>query len=253
MQANLPTLDASGIVPFAISYDPISVLAAFAEARGITYPLLSDEGSAFIRALGILNTTVETTNEHYGIPYPGVYFIGKDGRVVDKVFHETHRIRDAARTMLREHFGLSVSGDGPRDRQEVDGIEVIASLDSGTFYRGERIGLRVTIQMPPGVHIYGQPLPDGYIPTTLEIIAPDTVVVEHVSYPTPHSFRTDWLDEELMSYNGTITLTTALTFAEQREDLTITASLRFQACTTEECYLPQRLTFTLPMTFQPFQ
>ena len=248
----MPTLDTNGIVPFALSYDSQETLAAFAAARGITYPLLSDEGSRFIRELGILNTTVEPTNEHYGIPYPGVYFIGTDGRVEDKVFHDSHRTRDAATTSLREHFGVTVAGNGPRERQEGDGLVAVASLDAVSFVRGERIGLRVTIQTAPGIHIYGQPLPDGYIPTTLEIEAPETVTVEPVRYPPPHIVHTDWLGEELPVYDGTITLTTALAFAEQREDVTITATLRYQACTLDECFLPERLTFTLPMTFQPF-
>jgi AhpC/TSA family protein/cytochrome c biogenesis DsbD-like protein len=252
LQANLPTLEANGIIPFALSYDSQETLAAFSAARGITYPLLSDAGSAFITALGILNTTVEPANEHYGIPYPGTYFIGTDGRVVDKVFHAGHRTRNAAPTSLREHFGLPVGGNGPHDRQERGEIIAVASLDTGTFVRGERIGMRVTIQTAPGVHIYGQPLPGGYIPTTLEIHAPETVAVEPVRYPPPHILRTDWLNEDLPVYDGTITLTTALTFTEQREDVTITATLRYQACTTGECFLPERLTFTLPMTFQPF-
>ncbi len=252
LQANLPTLEANGIVPFALSYDSEETLAAFADARGITYPLLADEGSRFITALGILNTTVEPTNDHYGIPYPGTYFIGADGRVADKVFHDGHRMRNAATTSLREHFALTVAGNGPRDRQESDAIVAVASLDTGAFVRGERIGLRMTIQTAPGTHIYGQPLPDGYIPITLEIDAPETVVVEPVRYPPPRTLHTDWLDEELSVYDGTITLTTALIFTEQREDVTITATLRYQACTTDECFLPARLTFTLPMTFQPF-
>ncbi len=252
LQGNLPTLEASGIVPFALSYDTQETLSAFAAARGITYPLLSDEGSAFIRALGILNTTVEPTNEHYGIPYPGIYFIGADGRVEDKVFHDGHRTRDAAVTTLQEHFGLTVAGNGPRDQQTGDELVAVASLDTGAFVRGERIGLRVTIQIAPGTHIYGQPLPDGYIPTTLAIEAPETVTVEPVRYPPPHTLHTDWLAEELPVYDGAITLTAALIFTEQREDLTITATLHYQACTMDECLLPQRLTFTLPMTFQPF-
>jgi hypothetical protein len=252
LQANLPTLEANGIVPFALSYDFQKTLAAFAAARGITYPLLSDEGSAFITALGILNTTVEPTNEHYGIPYPGTYFIGTDGRVVDKVFHDGHRTRNAATTSLREHFALPIAGNGPQDRQENGEIVAVASLDTSTFVRGERIGLRVTIQAAPGIHIYGKPLPDGYIPTTLEFDTPETITVEPVQYPAPHILRTDWLDEELPVYDGTITLMTALIFTEQREDIAITATLRYQACTTDECFLPARLTFTLPMTFQPF-
>lgn len=252
MQTNLPTLAASGIVPFAFSYDPQPTLAAFAAARGITYPLLSDEGSAFIRALGILNVSLAPDHEHYGIPYPGIYFVGEDGRVVDKVFHETHRTRDAARTALREHFGLAVPGDGPHDRRETDALVAVAALDTAAFVRGERVGLRVTIRIAPGAHIYGEPLPEGYIPTTLEIAVPETVAVEPVRYPAPRPLRMAWLGEELPVYDGTITLTTALVFAEQRDDVVVAATLRFQACTMEECYLPDRLTFALPMRFQPF-
>ena len=243
---------AEGIVPVALSYDPQAVLAAFADTHGITYPLLSDEGSALIRQLGILNTALAPGDEHYGIPYPGTFFLGEDGRVIDKVFHETHRTRDAAPTTLREHFGLVIAGDGPHDRQETESLVAIAAMDRGAFVRGERIGLTLTIRTAPGVHIYGQPLPDGYIPTTLEIAAPEAVTVEPIHYPTPHSFAMAWTDESLMAYAGEIMLATAIVFADQREDVTLTATLHFQACTTEECFLPQRLTFTLPMRFQPF-
>lgn len=252
MQSQLPTLTANGIAPFALSYDSVATLATFAATHGITYPLLSDAGSAFIRALGILNTGVAPTDEHYGIPYPGTYFIGADGRVVDKAFHATHRTRDAAATTLREHFGVTVGGSGPHDRQETARLVAVAALDSATFVRGERIGLRVTIALAPGVHTYGRPLPEGYIPTTLTLHGPDTVEFEPVAYPPTEPFRADWLDEELPAYSGQITLTTAVIFAEQREDVTLTATLRFQACTTEECFIPERLTFTLPLRFRPF-
>lgn len=252
MQSQLPALAASGIVPFALSYDPVATLAAFAATRGITYPLISDEGSAFIRTLGTLNTAVAPTDEHYGIPHPGVYFIGADGRLVDKVFHATYRTRDATATALRERFGLTIEAAGPPDRQATDTLVAVAALDSAGFVRGERIGLRVTLQLAPGVHSYGRPLPEGYIPTTLTIHGPDTVAIEPVVYPPTQPFRADWLIEELPVYTGQITLTTAIVFTAQAEDVTLTATLRFQACTTEECFIPERLTFTLPMQFRPF-
>jgi hypothetical protein len=252
LQEHLPTLAAHGIVPFALSYDPVPVLAAFAAARGITYPLLSDEGSRLIRALGILNTALEPTDEHYGIPHPGTYFIDEDGRVADKVFHATHRTRDAAATTLREHLGVDAAGAGPQQRLATETLVAVAALDSATFVRGERIGLRVAIELAPGVHLYGRPLAEGYIPVTLEVDAPATVAVEPVAYPAPQPLRLGWLEETLPVYTGALTLTTAVILAEQREDLTITATLRFQACTDEECFIPQRLTFTLPLRFRAF-
>ena len=43
----------------AISYDPPETLAAFSQQRGITFPLLSDVGSATIKTYGILNPAAE--------------------------------------------------------------------------------------------------------------------------------------------------------------------------------------------------
>ncbi len=252
LQEQLTTLAANDIALFALSYDSVSILAAFATARGITYPLVSDEGSRFIRELGILNTRSEPSDDHYGIPYPGTYFIAEDGRVVDKIFHDTHRTRDATATTLREHFGLALPLTGPHQRQETDALVAIAAWDSDTFVRGERIGLRVTIQLAPGVHVYGRPLTEGYFPVTLEVEAPETVTVEPVIYPVPRPLRFGWLAEELSAYEGTLSLTTAAIFAEQREDVTLTVKLRFQACTDEDCYIPQRLSFAFPLRFRPF-
>lgn len=43
----------------AISYDSPEILADFGKRHGITFPLLSDAGSATIRRYGILNTVVD--------------------------------------------------------------------------------------------------------------------------------------------------------------------------------------------------
>ena len=70
----------------SISYDSPAVLARFAGAHQITFPLLSDKGSAVIRRYGILNTNIPSTHTFYGIPFPGEYMVAPDGRVADKGF-----------------------------------------------------------------------------------------------------------------------------------------------------------------------
>jgi len=252
LQSSLPLFAAHGIAVFAISYDPVETLAAFATAHAITFPLLSDEGSRVIDALGIRNTGAEPGSRAWGVPYPGTYSIGADGRVADKRFRDGHRTRDAAVTALREGFALDVQGDGPRDRQGTDALIAVASLDSGGFVRGERIGLRVDIRLAPGIHLYGQPLPEGYIPTVLTVAAPPPATAEPVVYPEPRPFRPDWLDASLPVYVDALTLTAAVVLTDTQEDATITATLDYQACTADECLLPGRLTFTLPLTFRPF-
>ncbi len=59
MQAQADELRAKGLGIAAISYDAPEILAEFSRRRGITFPLLSDAGSAVIKAYGILNTVAE--------------------------------------------------------------------------------------------------------------------------------------------------------------------------------------------------
>jgi len=77
----------------AISYDSVTILKNFAERKGIQFPLLSDEGSRTITAWGILNESVPRTSPFFGVPHPGTYVIGPDGKI-NAVFREadfTHR------------------------------------------------------------------------------------------------------------------------------------------------------------------
>ena len=56
LQDRLQQLSDQGIGVAAISYDSEEVLADFAQRRGITFPLLSDDDSEVITEFGILNT-----------------------------------------------------------------------------------------------------------------------------------------------------------------------------------------------------
>ena len=63
LQGRLSEIRKAGMGLAAISYDPVPTLADFSTRRGITFPLLSDPGSATIRRYGILNTTIDPKNE----------------------------------------------------------------------------------------------------------------------------------------------------------------------------------------------
>lgn len=51
---------------------------------GVEYPLLSDRGAATVKAYGILNPDYAPGHRAYGVPLPGVLYIGADGRIVLK-------------------------------------------------------------------------------------------------------------------------------------------------------------------------
>jgi len=86
-------LKALGYGVVAISYDSPEILAQFSQMHNLTYPLLSDQGAATMKAYGILNAKYKVSDENYGIPYPGVVIITPDGNIGHKYFFEGYRKR----------------------------------------------------------------------------------------------------------------------------------------------------------------
>ena len=123
----------AGLGVAAISYDPPETLAAFARAQQISFPLLSDAGSATIRRYGILNPLPELALagaddpalkadlQRYvsvsvrraafmaGMAFPGTFIVDRQGRVTSRFFEEYVR---------RTEHGLE------RDAQARDGGRV---------------------------------------------------------------------------------------------------------------------------------
>ena len=78
LQEDLPQIAATGTQVVGISYDSVDVLSKFAASAGITFPLLSDEGSQTIRDYGIYHRD--------GIPYPGIFLLDGKGVIRGKLF-----------------------------------------------------------------------------------------------------------------------------------------------------------------------
>jgi peroxiredoxin len=144
LQKNLGQFDRAGIAVFAISYDSVEAQAAFAREYGITFSLLSDANHEAIEATGILNrlaaadeseralagreqtilkvaTRPTVSASIYGIPYPGSYLIGPDGRVIEKLFYRHYRTRPSVATVLRSGFGVDFEARQSDDRSERGG------------------------------------------------------------------------------------------------------------------------------------
>jgi len=117
LQSRAAELDKAETSLFAISYDPVPVLAAFAEQHGISFSLLSDEGSQTIRRLGLLNEHVAEQQafygrgvepRHQGIPYPGLFMLDETGVVVSRQFEQSYRVRPAPDVLLEELVPMEV-------------------------------------------------------------------------------------------------------------------------------------------------
>ena len=114
----------NGIGLAVISYDSSQILADFSKRQGITYPLLSDVGSATIRRYGILNTVIEealgpngkdpavladlqryvtvtqASERFRGIPFPGTFMLDQQGRVTARFFEDYYWERHTVSSIM---------------------------------------------------------------------------------------------------------------------------------------------------------
>jgi peroxiredoxin len=65
----LPALAANDVALFAVSYDAVAILSAFAETHGIGFSLLSDEGSVVMRNSASSTSAFKTTTPSTASPH----------------------------------------------------------------------------------------------------------------------------------------------------------------------------------------
>ncbi len=100
-------LAAAGWTLTALTYDTPEVLATFAAKANVTYPLLSDPGSATIKAFGLLNTEMAEGSRAYGVPHPAIIFISADGRVAGMLREDGYKTRPATEVVLARAEALA--------------------------------------------------------------------------------------------------------------------------------------------------
>lgn len=252
----MPDFERENIAIFAISYDAVDVLRGFADKHGITYSLLADEGSQVMRDLGVLNEHVyeqhaaygiPKQDRHWGVPYPGVLLLDEHGRVIQKRFQQSYRERETGVGILEQGFGLQSALRGPEAIAQTTGVTVHASLDSETYRFFQRLWLTVELTIDPGLHVYSQPIPEGYIPLTIEVAPVAGMVVGEPTWPAPRRYRIAGLDEEFFVYEDKVKVSLPVTLTEEGDDQTLQITMRYQTCSDTDCFLPGATRVELPL------
>jgi len=251
-----------------ISYDTRQILADFSTRNGITFPLLSDVGSATIKRYGILNTvaeealgpngqdpavladllryvTVTQASERFrGIPFPGTFVIDPRGRVTSRFFEDYYWERNTVSNIM-----LRVGTTGtPIQATQVS----TAHLDLRTYPSdaiaalGTRFSLALDITPKPGMHLYA-PGADGYRVVKVDIVPQPNVRIQPVRYPASEIYNFVPLNERVPVFQKPFTLQVEVVpeaTAEARKafagktELVITGTLEYQACDDKLCYNP---------------
>jgi peroxiredoxin Q/BCP len=70
-----------------VSNESVGALARFTRKYDFPYPMIADTNSEIIRAFEIMNEAYLPKTSYYGVAYPAIYVIGRDGLVIDKFFN----------------------------------------------------------------------------------------------------------------------------------------------------------------------
>jgi len=201
--------------------------------------MLSDVGSAVIRKFGILNNNIPEGHPFHGIPFPVDYLIGTDLKVRDKTFQPDYQARPAASEILLKNFGLS--DRGPTVTIKAEDVAAVITVSSGVAVPGRQLGLAVVLTVANGWHVYGQPISDNYVATSI-IFEQELVSAQSLEFskPTPVEFKA--LGETLPAYSGTFRGSGSILIRANLKlgDYQIKGTLRFQECSDQICKLPQR-------------
>jgi len=275
-------LRAKGLGLAGISYDSTEILAAFSKQRGITFPLLSDPGSATIKTYGILNTVAEealgpngkdsavvadtkvyatvagVSDRLHGIPFPGTFVLDRRGRVTARFFEDFFRERTTASSMMLK------LGTGRRSVQgtqiSTDHLEIKTYPSDGSAALGNRFSLVLEVTPRPRMHVYA-PGAAGYRVIGLTIAPQPFVRVLAAKYPPSEIYFFKPLNERVPVYQKPFTLmqevvpeaTEEAQAAFRGKDvLTLTGTLEYQACDDKLCFNPASVPLSWQVALRPF-
>ena len=270
LQSRHADLQARGVGLAVITYDPTTTLSAFADARGISFPLLSDEGSATIREYGLLNEDMnpERAPEErrammqrlYGIPYPGTFMLDPAGRVTARFFEAAYQERSTV-SSIAVRLGDAAAGPAQAaTRVETDHLEAFAWATDEVVAPGNRLSFVVDVTPKRDMHVYA-PGDHSYRVIRLRTIAPDFLRQHEVSYPPSGVYHFEPLNETVPVYEERFRLVQDVTIP-MRQDIAELASepgatvrveavLEYQACDHEVCYLPQAVPLSWDLSWRP--
>ena len=280
-------LTKAGIGIAAISYDSENTLALFAERRGITFALLSDDESAVIEEYGILNTVVgeglgpnaddpdvvadihryvaaevfdspQLRRMINGTPFPGTFMLDENGRVTSRFFEEFYRERASTATvMLKSGIGLSpieaIQGTTAQ-------LKFTAYLSDTIVTNGKHFSLIVEVVPDPDMHVYAPGAEEmGYKVVGFNMAASDFVDYGPIDFPESGVYHFKPLDEFVPAYQAPFTLlqeaviNASAEIEKQMEDvaaITLSGTLDYQACDDTICYLPVSVPVSFNLEFQ---
>jgi DsbC/DsbD-like thiol-disulfide interchange protein len=231
------------------------MLAAFSKQRGITFPLLSDAGSAVIKAYGIQNVSAQGAQG--GIPHPGTFLIDRAGRVTSRFFEAAYTDRSTVSSMM-VRLG---TGSAPVAATKISSaqLEMTTFASDGEIAPGNHFSLVVDVTPRPGMHVYA-PGASSYRVVSLALAPQPFVQPRPTAYPPSEIYFFQPLNERVPVYQKPFRLVQdvlleATPEAQKallgRESLSLTGTVDYQACDDKICYNPVSVPVSWTLKLKP--
>src|SRR5260370_20685394 len=152
--------------------------------------------------------------------------------------------------MLLKRFGPSAGG--PAVAINTEDLRAVVTMSSDRAVAGEQLGVWAELVLAPGWHIYGQPIPDNYVATSISFDR-DLGTADSFEFPKAKPVEFKSLGETLPVYSrssrapGTVQLKMGLKPGEYK----LKGTIQFQQCNDEICKLPEKIAFEIPVTIDP--
>jgi peroxiredoxin len=280
LQGRLKELESKGIGVAAISYDSPEVMAAFSKQRGITFPLLSDAGSATIKRYGILNPVPEwalgpekddplvrdevrkyvsvnqARPDMVGMSFPGTFILDRRGRVTSRFFEDFYFERNTVSSiMTRLGDKAPVAGTKVSTAQ----LEITTYPSDPAVAPGNHFALTFDIQPHPGIHVYAPGAKD-YRVIALKIEPQPFLRFLPMKYPASQIYFFKPLNERVPVYQKPFTLVQdvilegtpqAQAALRGKDSVTLNGTLEYQACDDKICFNPASVPLSWTVALRP--
>jgi len=279
LQSRVVEIQRQGLGLAVISYDPPEILRAFSKQRGITFPLLSDAGSATIKRYGILNPvpewatgpngsdpSVQSDVQNYvsvvrpnasmvGIAFPGTFILDRQGRVTSRFFEDFYIERNTVSSiMMRLGRGETVSGA----KLSTSHLEVTTYPSDSTIAPGNRFSLVLEVKPRSRMHVYA-PGVSNYRPIVMKFDTQPFVRFLPMEYPSSEIYNFKPLGERVPVYQKPFRLIQevivegtpqAQASFRGKDALALTGTLEYQACDDAISYNPTSIPLTWTLKFR---
>ena len=257
LQSRYTDVTKQGLGLVAVSYDAPETLKKFADSRGITFPMVSDPGSAIIKSYGLLNETMDSKTRFYGVPHPGTFMLDAKGVITARFFEEAYQERNTVASILTRQGGANPFGAGTRT--DTMHLTLTSSVSDADVAPGKRVSMLFDIVPKKDMHVYA-PGKHDYQVISVVVDAQPWLKVQPTAYPPSeiHDFKE--LNEKVEVYSKPFKLVqdvTVLGTAEAQKllagmtTITLSGRVEYQACDEKVCYAPKKVPFSFTLNVKP--